>query len=162
MSRGIVVSDTSPIRALEFLGLLDVLTELFDEVLIPPAVRDELLRPRKRFRAIDAGLIRKARVQAPTDERRVEALTASLQIGEAQAIALAEELDADLLIDEMAGRSVARGLGLRITGAVGILVEAKKQGHIPNVVPLLHRLRDELGFFLSDQLIEDARRESGE
>lgn len=158
----LVVSDTSPIRALDHLGRLDLLGQLFEVVLIPPAVREELLQPRRRFRSIDAVRIPGARIQGPADVERVRELCRVLQTGEAEAIVLAEESEADLLVDERAGRAIAVQRGLRVTGTVGLLVEARRRGLIPKVVPLLKQLRLELGFYLSDTLIEFARRECGE
>jgi predicted nucleic acid-binding protein len=117
----IVVSDTSPVRALDCLRQLDLLSRLFDSVLVPPAVRDELLRPRKRFRPVRLEDIPGAVLRTPSDTTRVAELLGRLQAGEAEAIALAAELGADLLIDEMAGRRIASEMGLRITGVVTFL-----------------------------------------
>lgn len=162
MTVRLVVSDTSPIRALDHLQLLDLLSRLFEVVLIPPAVRDELARPRRRFRAVDVVQIPGATIQAPADLTRVRELERELQAGEAEAIALAEEVQAELLVDERVGRLAAVQRGLRVTGTVGLLVEACRRGMIPSVAPLLERLRSELGFHLTDDLIELARHESGE
>lgn len=158
----LVVSDTSPIRALDHLHCLDLLSQLFEAVLVPPAVRDELARPSKRFRSIDVAQIRGAIVQAPANMDHVHELQRRLQAGEAEAIALAEEVQAELLVDERAGRLIALQRGLRVTGVVGLLVESRSRGLIPAVVPLLERLCSELGFYLSDGLIQHARRECGE
>lgn len=162
MTVRLVVSDTSPIRALDHLQLLDLLSRLFEVVLIPPAVRDELALPRRRFRAVDVVQIPGATIQAPADLTRVRELERELQAGEAEAIALAEEVQAELLVDERVGRLAAVQRGLRVTGTVGLLVEACRRGMIPSVAPLLERLRSELGFHLTDDLIELARHESGE
>lgn len=158
----IVVSDTSPLRALDHLGHLALLSRLFEGVLIPPTVRDELLRPRRRFRPVSVDQIPGAVVRAPAHEEVVAELLGRLGRAEAEAIALAAELNAAVLIDERAGRLVAAQLGLQITGVVGLLVEAKARGLIPVVMPLLERLRGELGFFLSRELLQDVRRQSGE
>lgn len=152
----VVVSDTSPIRTLYHLKQLDLLSRLFDEVF---AVRHELARPRPRFKAIDISGIAGARLQAPSNVERVRELRSQLQAGEAEAIALANELKVDLLIDEMAGRKIAIQLGVHVTGVIGVLIEARKRGLITAVVPLLDNLRNELGFFLSDKLINDIRRD---
>jgi predicted nucleic acid-binding protein len=158
----LVVSDTSPIRALHHLRQLHLLSKLFETVLIPPAVRDELVRPSKRFSSIELIQIPGAVIQAPSDVSHVYELQRQLQTGEAEAIALAEEVNAEILIDERAGRLIALQRGLRVTGVVGLLVESRVRGFIPAVVPLLEQLRTELGFYLSDDLIERARRESKE
>src|SRR6266540_397775 len=107
----VVVSDTSPIRALDFLKSLHLLQRLFSEVVVPPAVRDELAIPRKRFRAIEVTEIPGAVVRSPVDISAVKQLERELQSGESQAIILARELGAQLLIDEMDGRRIARQLG---------------------------------------------------
>jgi predicted nucleic acid-binding protein len=147
---------------LDHLQRLDLLSQLFEVVLIPPAVREKLTRPRKRFRGIDIADIPGATVQAPANLDSVRELQRQLQAGEAEAIALAEEVEAQLLIDEKAGRLIAPRRELRVTGVVGLLVESRTRGLIPAVVPLLERLRSELGVCLSEDLMRLARRESGE
>jgi uncharacterized protein len=158
----VVVSDTSPLRALHFIGHLELLPRLFDEVLIPPAVRDELVKPRFRFRPIDIQEIPSAFVRAPVNVQRVRELLQLLQLGEAEAIALAEEAGFGLLIDEASGRRVASRLGLQITGLAGVLIEAKRQAWVPAVLPLLEKLQDGLGFFLSKKFLDQVRRDTGE
>jgi uncharacterized protein len=151
----LVVSDTSPVRALNHLGLLHVLEDLFTTVLVPPAVRDELLKPTRTCPAIDISRMPFLRVQPPQDLARVSSFGAALDPGEAEALVLAVEVHATLvLLDERKARRVAERLGLTPLGAVGVLLEAKKAGLLPAVRPLLIRLRDELAFFLSDPLLE--------
>ena len=75
-------------------------------------------------------------VHSPSDKRRLSLLQLTLDTGEANAIALAMELDNALLImDELKGRNVAKRLKLRYTGTLGILVEAKRRGHLPQLKP---------------------------
>ena len=159
----IIVSDTSPIRALAHLHLLELLGSLFHGVVVPPAVVSELEQPRPRFVPIDVRAISSIRVQSPRDRTLVEQLRGTLGAGEAEAIVLSEELQAEaILIDESAGRAVAVERGLRPIGVIGILLRAKRRGLIPEVSCLLERLRSELGFFLSHQLVEQALRQAGE
>ena len=102
----IVVSDTSPLTALLAIGQGDLLTKLFGDVVIPPAVKSELLRTHS---VLPAWL----RVQALRDNVRAGIYARSVDRGEAEAIALAEELHADhLLIDERKGRRLAQEQGL--------------------------------------------------
>lgn len=90
-------------------------------------------------------------------------LRASLDVGEAEAIALAEEVKADIvLIDEMAGREAARIRGFKVLGTLGLLVRAKQSGLHPSVNPLIDRLRGELNFFISDELRRAILRQAGE
>jgi hypothetical protein len=89
-------------------------------------------------------------------------LEAELQTAEAEAIVLARELGAQLLIDERAGRLVAERLGIVHLGVIGLLLLSKQQGIIENVVPLVLRARAEMNFFVSDAVIEEVRRLAGE
>ena len=82
--------------------------------------------------------------------------------GEASVIALAIELGCRLVvIDERRGRQVARLMGLEVTGTVGVLLRAKRQGMLPAVKPCLEAMRSR-GVWLSDRLIAFALAESGE
>ena len=78
----IVVSDTSPLRALSHLDLLELLPALFDEVLVPPAVVAELATPRALLPAIAPERIPFVVVRAPVDRRRVSEFERELDAGE--------------------------------------------------------------------------------
>lgn len=159
----IVVSDTSPVRALFHLGLLGLLPDLFGRVLVPPEVAHELRDPPRSFLSIEIEGMAGFQMVAPTDKARIAELRAFLDSGESEAIALAIEVKADgLLMDESDGRAAAKQLGIATIGVVGLLVRAKTEGRIVAVLPLLDRLREEAKFFVSDALREQARRLSGE
>lgn len=82
-----------------------------------------------------------------------------LDAGESEAIALAIELKAGLiLMDERKGTDVARALGLATVGVVGVLLEAKRAGHLEAVMPLIDQLVTDLGFFVSRPLRERIAR----
>jgi predicted nucleic acid-binding protein len=85
----VVVSDTSPIRALVHLELIEALAPLFGEVFVPPAVVAELSHPPGSFRSIDVGVYPYLIVRSASDVRRVEELCQELDRGEAEAVALA-------------------------------------------------------------------------
>jgi predicted nucleic acid-binding protein len=89
-------------------------------------------------------------------------LRQKLDPGESEAIALALELGADLLIDEAAGRAEAQRLGIRPIGVLAVLVRGKQLGRIDKVMPLVERLRNEYGFFLSPELIRVIRERAVE
>jgi uncharacterized protein len=158
----VVVSDTSPIRVLHHLNQLSLLARLFDEILVPSAVARECSRASHGGAEINVTDIPRCRVVDPSDTQAVAELEKELQTAEAEAIVLARELGAELLIDERAGPQVAERLRVPRVGVVGLLLRGKQHGLVPAVVPLILRARDELGFFLSDDLIEQARRLANE
>jgi len=111
----IVVSDTSPITSLITIQRIDLLQDLFDTVLIPPAVERELL-------AFHDKLPNFIRVEATLDLATFQRLQPLLDEGEAEAIALAKKEKPDwLLIDETKGRVIAEAEGLRVIGLAGAL-----------------------------------------
>jgi hypothetical protein len=150
----IVVSDTSPINNLAAINQLHLLHQLYESVLIPEAVYRELTDP--NFPVAGASEVQTfdwIQTRAVSDLTIVEALSNELDIGEAEAIALAIEIQAErVLIDERRGRLVAARLNLRYTGILGILVEAKTQGLIAEVKPLLDALVSEAGFWVAEPL----------
>jgi predicted nucleic acid-binding protein len=152
----IVVSDTSPLTALLTVGRAELLRDLFGEVVIPPAVRDELIRHH-------AALPDFLRVAAPHDRGEIERLGLSLGAGESEAIVLAKELHADyLLMDEYEGRRVAIRAGLRVTGVLGVLIRAKDKGLIASIGPLIDRMMAEAGIYVAPEIVADALRLAGE
>ncbi len=83
----------------------------------------------------------------------VTALRLELDAGEAEAIALAIETDADLiLLDERIGRRAAQRLGLTAVGTLGVLIAAKDRGLLAAVRPVLDALRVDAGFWIADDL----------
>lgn len=132
----VVVSDTSPLRVLAHLGHLGWLSDLFDQVFLPPAVAFELRQPPATFQPLEVSTWPYLQDRAPQNAARVAELLSVLDAGEAEAIALAEEVNAELvLIDELAGREVARRGGFTVVGTLGILLEAKQRGVCPSRFP---------------------------
>lgn len=153
----IVVSDASPIVALHHLGHVQVLTTLFGEVLVPPAVVAELTAGAPKWRPVQVSDYPYIIVRAPIDSAHVMQLRRRLDPGESEALTLAVELGARLvLIDERAGRSAAASLGLVYTGTVGVLMRARARQLVPDVRPLIERLREEIGFFIADAVVDRA------
>ena len=152
----IVVSDTSPLTALLTIAHADLLRLLFGEVIIPTAVKAELLRTH-------AALPDWLRVQAPKDGEKASLYGQSLDRGEAEAIALAEELHADhLLIDERKGRRLAQQKGVPVVGLLGVVLMAKRARLIPSARSLLNQLDQEAGIYLTDNLKDAALKAVGE
>ena len=93
----------------------------------------------------------------------VEALRFFLDLGEAETIALALELQGDLvLLDEQAGRHAAQYFQLRVIGVVGLLVRAKQLGFVTEVRTQLDALRQKGGFYLSQPVYQHALHLAGE
>jgi len=158
----VVVSDTSPIRALEWIGRMGLIEHLYGQVVVPPAVRDELMQSSTRCRPIDVSVFPFIEVREPTGAVRLPA-DSDLDTGESEALSLAIELQADtVLIDELAGRSMARRLGFKRVGTLGILLKAKTQGLVNEVGPLIDELRHGLGFFVRDALVTEVLKRAGE
>ena len=159
----IIISDSSPLIALGSIDQLSVLFQLFEQVVIPKIVADECLVDKTRpgafaiSQAIDGAFIQ---IHPPFPANNNE-LFEVLDEGEAAAITLANSLCASLLIDEKLGRHVAKQLGVKIIGTIGILLLAKQKNLIPSVKPILTLLKNG-HYFLSDQLIKEALMRAGE
>jgi hypothetical protein len=152
----IVVSDTSPITALLAVEKAELLKLLFGEVVIPNAVETELLRTHP---ALPAWL----RVQALQNSAKANFYARSVDRGEAEAIALAEELHADhLLIDERKGRRLAQQHGVPVVGLLGVVLLAKRAGLISSAGAFLEELDDKAGIYLSGELKAAALKTVGE
>lgn len=138
-ARRVVVSDAGPLIALGRLDLLHLRSDLFAQVQVPQAVRDECMA---RLQNLDA-----SRIQSALDKQWLTLCTATpiaipgLDFGECAAIARALEIEAGLLVDDRAARQHASTLGLAVIGTLGILVLAKRAGHVDAIGPLIAKLR---------------------
>lgn len=164
----LVVSDTSPLHYLARLDLLDLLPALYGMVLMPPMVWSECLAAAP-LHPLTVQLLQAARgsgwlkESAPQQTAIRHPLAAGLDAGELEAIALASETAGSLLLmDETKGRRVAMELHLRVTGTIGVPLRAKTQGLIPQLAPILARLREETNYRMSAALEEQALEAAGE
>ena len=136
-----VICNTSPMQYLHQLGQLELLRKLTGEVIVPPAVVDELAAGKAfgidlpEITALDWITIRRpAGVSA-------ERLVGDLGVGETEVLMLAlESPDAVAVLDDALARRVAETLGIKIAGTLGILLDAKRAGHLSAVAPLLDQL----------------------
>jgi len=150
----IVVADTSVILNLCRIRHERLLPQLFGRIVIPEEVASEFNRlcaAEIRF----TGLVLPTWIQVQPSPQPIPDLvrTAHLDAGEMAAIALGLSLAADaLLIDEKLGREVAIRFGLRTIGILGVLLESRQRGMIPEVKAVLDRLETEAGFWVSPQL----------
>jgi predicted nucleic acid-binding protein len=124
-----VVSDTGPLHYLVLIEQIDIIPRLFTSIHIPPVVRAELDDPKtplavRQWLAIEPPWLIVQPVSPNTDPR-----LQSLDDGERDAITLATEIRAELLLmDDRAGVSVARARGFATTGTLGLLVMAAQRG----------------------------------
>jgi predicted nucleic acid-binding protein len=144
----IVVCDASPIIALSAVGQLSLLQKLYGQILIPDAVAQEVTSGSAgQARAGELRTSDWITVKAVQDSVLLRSLHGELDRGEAEAIALAVEAQAELLlVDERLARRVALRLGLSMVGVLGVLLEAKSKGCLPAVRPVLDDLLTKAGF----------------
>ena len=150
----IVVSDTSPVLNLARIGRLDLLQLLYHQVLIPSSVYQELTASKKDLPpAVDLVSLPWLIVAAAKDQNRVRELREELDSGEAEAIVLAIEREADLLlVDERRGRRTAAAAGLTVTGLLGVVARAKQAGLIDLAKPVLDELIHVARFWIGAEL----------
>ena len=159
------VVNSSVLITLSSIGQLRLLQHRFTGgVLIPDAVWDEVVETGSgRPGALEvqtASWIQRRRVR---DQDYVKLLRTELDAGEAEAIALAREERAEvILLDEKEARRVARRLGMRVLGTVGLLIWARREGSLPNLRELLQTLQEQGGFRLSREICAAALHAAGE
>jgi len=135
-----VVSNTTPIISLLKLDLLDILPQLYGRVHIPVAVFNEIEAGKTKGFYKDLSGFDWIEITEINDKQSVRYFV-DLDSGEAEAIVLAKELNADLiLLDEKLGRFHAKHAELKVTGTIGILIKAKTVGFIASLRPLLDEL----------------------
>jgi hypothetical protein len=125
-----VVSDASPLINLAAIGRLDRLRALYGTVHIPNAVHREVTRFEGQPGADAVQSLEWVKVQSCPRPDLATALGEDLDAGEAEAIALAVDTGTLLLIDEREGRRAAARLDVPRLGLLGVLVEAKRAGHV--------------------------------
>ena len=133
-----VVVNTTPLIALSDIGLLPLLHLLYGEIYIPLAVLNELQSEPARSLVSNAEWIHTVEIRS-TDKQSM--FRAKLHAGEVEAMILAEELHADLIImDDNAAKKTAKFLGFQVAGTLGVLLKAKQRNHIDKVSPFLNQL----------------------
>lgn len=152
----IVVSDTTAVSNLLTVGRADLLISLFGRVLIPPAVWSELS-------LFHSDLPEWLEVVTVNDESRIHTYQQEVHTGEAEAIALACEMQPDwLLIDDSDGRKLAKREGVPVLGLMGVLLLAKQRSILPEIRPTLDQLITQAGFYVSQRLRTEVLKLAGE
>ena len=158
-----VIVNSTPLIILSRIGKLELLRQLYSSVEIPKAVYDEVFAKNDSSSEMIAGSLDWIKVSEITaaDDRAM--YRARLHAGEVEVMILAqEEPKADLLIiDDNAAKKTAKYLGLKVTGTLGVLLQAKKKGCILEISPLLKKLK-ECGFYVNDTVIDMVLKNAGE
>lgn len=155
----VALADSSTLIHLARAGRFDLLADLFDRVLVPPAVWDEVVVQGAGLpgaddvrKAREGGLIEVVELARPGDVDRGQG---ALDAGEAEAIALMEQEDADVLVlDESAARALARDRGLSTTGLIGLLVRGHQRGHVDDLEEAIDEVRAG-GFWIDDRQVKE-------
>lgn len=157
-----VVVNSTPIIALSKCGRLSLLREMYDEVVIPEAVYNEItaiddVASRSLVGALDWIHVQKIK---GSEDRRL--YRTRLHDGEVEVMILAQEIHADVvIIDDYAARSTAGLLDLPLTGTIGVLIKAKKKKLIGEVMPIIAEM-EEHHIYFSERLKEIVRKKTGE
>ncbi len=139
----IIISDTSCLITLGNVNKLEILRDLFQEVIITKEVRDEF----------NERLPDWITVMDVKDKQRQNEIEIRLDKGEASSIALALELpNSMLIVDEIKGRKIAESFNIEIIGTIGVLILAKKKDLIDDIIGIIMIMRSQ-GFRLSDNLL---------
>jgi uncharacterized protein len=152
----ITVSDTTAITTLLKVGWVNLLTALFGRVLIPTAVAQELMQHHGATPACCA-------VRGVEDSERLRRLRMQADAGEAEAICLAVDAGADvLLIDDKKGRRLAEAEGVRCLGLPAIVLAAWRESQIPSVRAFLDLLEERGNYCLSARAKAELLRVAGQ
>ena len=146
----IIVSDTTLFSNFLQIGELDILRKVHQQVFIPPAVHREVLKLENRVDLSDFLTANWIKVQAVNDQNEVKSLLDEIDLGESEAIILAKETNADLILtDDKDARKVAQRMGFKISGTIGVLLDAKNLKVIIAIKPFLDAIISKAGFRIS-------------
>ncbi|MBB5034399.1 DUF3368 domain-containing protein [Prosthecobacter vanneervenii] len=151
----LVISDTSPLTALLLAGRESLLRQIFDRVVVPPAVQRELLCAHDELPAW-IEIVPPSAIPSSVSE-------AGLDPGETEAISLALDLHPDaVLMDERLGRKLAVKHGLKVTGLLGLLVMARQRNLIGAVRPLIQEMIASGNCWFDQALLDTVCKSVGE
>ena len=158
-----VVVNTTPLIALSHVGQLDILKKLYGEIIIPKAVYRELSVKIESAckKAVDRSL-EWIRVENIKNQMAKTMYKTQLHDGEVEVMILSKEIAADVvIIDDANAKKHAKYLGLPVTGTLGVLIKAKREGLINELKPILYQMTEN-GIYISQSLIELCLKQVGE
>lgn len=155
-----VVVNTTPIISLAVIDRLDILECLFGKIILAEAVYNEIkAKQRYGYQEIECPFIE---VQPIQGHLYKDLLLNELDLGEAETIILAKEINADyVVIDESLGYKVANNLGLTAIRTLSILLKAKEKGYIAQIKPLLDEMIKK-GRWYSSRVYQSFLTQAGE
>ena len=158
-----VVVNTTPLIALSHVGRLDILKELYGEIIIPEAVYRELSAKED---SICKNMVNKSldwiRIDSIKNQMAKAMYKTQLHDGEVEVMILSKEIEADVvIIDDANAKKHAKYLQLPVTGTLGVLIKAKKEGYVGELKPILYQMVEK-GIYVSQELIELCLKQVGE
>jgi predicted nucleic acid-binding protein len=157
-----VTLNASPIICLSKAGLADILPALFRDIVVPEAVRKEILA--KEEADLKGERWASYKWMKIVDDFGIAPQVASWDLGQGESSVISfvmEHPDFWAVLDDREARRCSTALHCRFIGTLGIIVLAKKRGVIPSIRRNLERLK-EAGLWLSDELVDQVCRRSGE
>jgi predicted nucleic acid-binding protein len=137
-----IISDTSCLIILSNIDHVELLKEVYGQILTTPEIAHE-------FGEILPDWVK---IMTVNDKQRQILLEIQLDKGEASAIALSLEIPGStLILDDYKARKIADRLGLKYTGTIGIIIKAKLNGFLPSIKPLLKAMKQK-GFRMSPEI----------
>lgn len=158
-----VIVNSTPLIALCHVNQLNILKELYGEIIIPKAVYDEISVKKDSVckKIVDESL-EWVHVQKIQNVMAKAMFKSQLHDGEVEVMILAKEQNADVvIIDDQNAKKYAKYLELPVTGTLGILIKAKQVGYIPELKPLLDVMVQN-GIYIKNSLIEHCLELVGE
>jgi uncharacterized protein len=144
-----VIADTSSIQYLHQTDLLDLLPTLYQRILIPQAVVDELTQGRSQGIVLPNPETLSWITLSKVPTSKLIPLIPRLGAGEREVISLAlSHSDSLVILDDALARNYAQQMSIKLTGTLGILLKANQSGYITQIAPILEQL-DTLRFRLS-------------
>ena len=158
----IIIADSGPLIALSIIDKLDLLQKMYDQVLLPPAVWDEVTVKGKGLPGADiVGQAKFLEVRVP-EKIALKPLSIILGSGEAEALALAQTtLNCCVLLDDAQARRMAESLDICRIGTLGILRKAKIKRLVPQIKPYILKLQNN-GIYIQQNLINVILEDVGE
>jgi predicted nucleic acid-binding protein len=158
----VAIADSGPLICLARINQLELLPRLFSRILVPPEVWNEVtVRGQGHPGAYEVSQITWLTIQVP-DPQLVKLLSILVDVGEAEAIALAQTTsDCIILLDDSRARKIAQRLNIKQIGTIGLLLRAKRRGLIERIRPHIDALVEN-GIYIRRELIEAVLKDAEE